>query len=78
METKVYFSPLPDSDGDIEDDNYEDNEAWKKHLPKFQRGMCCEDHVDCDRHNVSLMSDLISCQRAKRVPMDGLKKIDYA
>ena len=32
---------------------YEDDEAWKKHLPKFQRGMKCEDHVDCDRHNVS-------------------------
>ena len=45
----------PDSDAEVEDDNYEDNEAWKKHLPKFQRGMCCEDHVDCDRHNVSLL-----------------------
>ena len=52
--TSLFF-PLPDSDGDIEDDHYEDNEAWKKHLPKFQRGMCCEDHVDCDRHNVSQM-----------------------
>ena len=40
---------------DFEDlkDEYEDSEAWKKHLPKFQRGMKCEDHVDCDRHNVS-------------------------
>merc|ERR1719220_1775067 len=45
-----------DSEADIEDDHYEDGEAWKKHLPKFQRGMKCEDHVDCDRHNAERLS----------------------